>query len=119
MNLPQDELRNLVELKHRSPHSVLGMHPLADGSGLVVRAFAPGASQVEVRAVDGDAQPGLVLQPVHKFGVFEGITNAATKNFAYELLITDGHGKAHATRDPYSFLPTISEEDLFLFGKGD
>src|SRR6185503_9594512 len=111
MNLPQDELRNLVELKHRSPHSVLGMHPLADGSGLVVRAFVPGANSVEVRAVGGSAQPGLVLQSVHKFGVFEGITNAATKNFAYELVVTDGQGKAQTARDPYSFLPTVSDDD--------
>jgi len=119
MNLPQDELRNLVELKHRSPHSILGMHPLQDGSGVVVRVFVSGASKVEVRALsDGDG-PGLVLQQIHKFGVFEGISNAVTQVFPYELVITDGQGKEQVTRDTYSFLPTVSEEDQYLYGKGD
>ena len=99
MNLPQDELRNLVELRHRSPHGILGMHPLADGSGVVVRAFVPSATKIEVRAVNGESDPALVLQQVHKAGVFEGISNAATQVFAYELVITDGQGKEHVTRD--------------------
>jgi len=37
MLLTQDELQSLVEVKHRSPHRLLGMHPLGDGSGLVAR----------------------------------------------------------------------------------
>jgi hypothetical protein len=40
MLLTKDELRSLVELKHQSPHSLLGMQPLGDGSGLVARAHA-------------------------------------------------------------------------------
>ena len=60
MNLAPEELRNLVELKHRSPHSVLGMHPLADGSGLVVRAFVPGFKlKVPVRT-KGVVSPGEI-----------------------------------------------------------
>ena len=29
MLLTKDELRSLIELKHQSPHTLLGMHPLA------------------------------------------------------------------------------------------
>ena len=47
MVLTRDELRSLVEANNRSPHQLLGMHPLGDGSGIVVRASLPGA------AVDG------------------------------------------------------------------
>jgi len=47
MILTPDELRSLIELKHQSPHTLLGMHPLGDGSGLVVRAFLPDAAARE------------------------------------------------------------------------
>ena len=43
----------------------------------------------------------------------------ANSVYAYDLVITDHQGKTRRTRDAYSFLPTLGEADLFLFGKGD
>ena len=75
MILAPEELRRLVELKHPSPHAVLGMHPLADGSGVVVRAFLPKAGKVEVHALGEKSPPPFELQRIHqKDGVFEGVT---------------------------------------------
>src|SRR5208283_1352328 len=51
MILTLDELRSLMELKHQSPHTLLGMHPLGDQSGLVVRALLPDAKKVEIQPV--------------------------------------------------------------------
>ena len=51
--------------------------------------------------------------------VFEGVTKLAKAVYAYDLVITDHQGKTRRTRDAYSFLPTLGEADLFLFGKGD
>ena len=114
-----DELWTFVELRHRSPHGVLGMHPLGAGPEVVVRAFQPGAAKVEIRALDEADGPNLELQRIHHAGVFEAVAGAARGVYAYELVVTDGQGKTQTARDPYSFLPTLSEEDLFLFGKGD
>ena len=120
MILSPEELRRLVELKHRSPHAVLGMHPLADGSGLVVRAFLPHAAKVEVHPLAENGPPPFELQRIHqKDGVFEGVTPAANQVYPYELVVTVGSGSVQRQRDPYSFLPTLSEEDLYLLGKGD
>src|SRR5436190_9595299 len=120
MILSPEELRRLVELKHRSPHTALGMHPLADGSGVVVRAFLPSAGKVEVHPLEKSGPPPFELQRIHqKDGIFEGVTTAATKVYAYELVVTAGPGEIQRQRDPYSFLPTLSEEDLYLLGKGD
>jgi len=119
MILLQDELRKLTELKHRSPHAILGLHPRSDASGLVARAFFPHAAKVELRPVGAAAHPSFELQRIHKSGLFEGATDVGTQVFKYELLVTDDKGNTRTIRDPYSFLPTLSEEDLYLFGKGD
>ena len=48
MILTKDELESLIEARHRCPHQLLGMHPLGDGTGVVVRAFVSNAAQVEI-----------------------------------------------------------------------
>ncbi|MGA2683920.1 MAG: 1,4-alpha-glucan branching protein GlgB [Verrucomicrobiota bacterium] len=59
------------------------------------------------------------MKRVHETGLFEGITRTANKVYAYDLVITTHQGHPRRTRDAFSFLPTLGESDLFLFGKGD
>ena len=119
MLLTQDELRSLTELKHPSPHTLLGMHPLGDSAGIVVRALLPNAARVEIRPVHEKRKPGFVLERIPGTDLFEGVTRSATKVYAYDLVITDHQNQTRRTRDAYSFLPTLGESDLYLFGKGD
>jgi 1,4-alpha-glucan branching enzyme len=119
MILSSAELRSLVELKHQSPHALLGMHPLSAGSGLVVRAFLPDAAKVEVRPVHEKDRPKFELARIPNTEIFEGVTLGASKVYAYDLVVTNHHGKTRHSRDAYSFLPTLGEADLYLFGKGD
>jgi 1,4-alpha-glucan branching enzyme len=119
MILSPAELRSLVDLKHQSPHSLLGMQPLGDGSGLVARAMLPDAAKVEVQPVHEKDKPKFELKRIPNTDIFEGVTTAAKKVYAYDLVITTHDGKTRRTRDAFSFLPTLGESDLFLFGKGD
>ena len=119
MLLTQNELRSLVEVRNSSPHAVLGLHALGDGSGLVARAFLPNATKVEFAPVHEKAMPGIKLKRIAKTDVFEGVTKAVSRVYAYDIVITDAAGAIRRTRDPYSFLPTLGESDLYLFGKGD
>ncbi len=119
MILSHEELRSLVELTHQSPHSLLGMQPLGDKSGLVVRAFLPDAAKVEIHPTHEKTKPEFELQRIHEAGIFEGVTKSANRVYAYDLVITNHQGQSRRTRDPFSFLPTLGESDLFLFGKGD
>ena len=98
MILTHSELESLVHLKHRSPHELLGMHPLGDGSGVVVRTFAPGAKAVEIQPAHEKDKPTLKLKRIHRSGLFEGVTHEAAKVYAYDLVITEGEGAraAHA-----------------------
>jgi 1,4-alpha-glucan branching enzyme len=119
MLLTPDELRTLIEVRQREPHKLLGMHPLADGTGLVARAFLPDAAKVEIQPAREKDKPTFKLTREHKSGLFEGTTTGANRVYAYDLVITDHKGHVRRTRDPYSFLPTLDDGDLYLFGKGD
>src|SRR5580765_5255991 len=114
-----EELKALTELKHRSPHQLLGMHPLGNGSGVVARAFLPNAARVELEPTVEKDMPSFTLNRIPKTDVFEGTVTTADRVYAYDLVITDRSGQVHRSRDPYSFLPTISEADLYLFGQGE
>src|SRR6266699_1056584 len=119
MLLTAHELEGLVNVQHRSHHPLLGAHPLGDGSGLVVRAFLPDAAAVEIVPVHEKNRPAIKLKRLHAAGVFEGVTREANRVYAYDLVIVDHQGNRRRTRDPYSFLPTLGETDLYLFGQGN
>src|SRR5262245_11346579 len=119
MGLTQQDLQSLLEAKCRAPHQLLGMHPLGDGSGLMVRALTANAAKVAVEPVHEKEMPAFELQRTGNTPVFEGTTNGAGRVYAYDLVMTDSAGNVCRTRDPYSFLPTLGESDLYLFGKGD
>src|SRR6187549_3407379 len=119
MLLTHEELKTLLELRHRSPHQLLGLHPLPDGSGLVARAWVPKAERVDVRPVPGQKHPAFALERIPNTDIFEGRTPGASRVYPYELVIAEPGGQVRKLRDPYSFLPTLGEADLYLFGKGD
>ena len=119
MILTNAELESLVQVRQATPHQLLGMHPLGAKPGVVVRAFLPDAVQVELAPTHEKNKPALRLERLHPDGVFEGITEKAHAVYAYDLIITDAAGEVHRTRDPYSFLPTLGESDLYLFGQGN
>jgi 1,4-alpha-glucan branching enzyme len=59
------------------------------------------------------------LRRLHDSGLFEGVSKEAQTVYAYDLIITSRLGEQYQTRDPYSFLPTLGETDLYLFGQGN
>jgi 1,4-alpha-glucan branching enzyme len=119
MILSKGELQSLVEVKNGCPHQLLGLHPLGAGKGLVARACVPDAAKVAIEPVLEKDKPVINLKRIPHTDIFEGITQATDRVYAYDLVITDHAGKMRRTRDPYSFLPTLGEGDLYLFGKGD
>ena len=115
MRLSPAELTALVDAKETSPHRFLGLHPLA-GGGLVARSLFPWASACEL-VPEGPAKP-VPMKQLHASGVFEAEL-AGDRPFRYRFRVTYPDGVSRLVDDPYRFLPTISEDDLFLLGKGD
>jgi 1,4-alpha-glucan branching enzyme len=94
------------------------MHLLGTGAGLVARVFWPRAAEVEIIPTHEKNKPRIRLQQIRP-GLFEGTTAQAKAVYAYDLLITEQDGTKVQSRDPYSFLPTVGETDLYLFGQGN
>ena len=105
MILTPDELRSLVELTHQSPHTLLGMHPLGDQSGLVVRALLPDAKKVEIQPVHEKDKPKFELKRIPNTDIFEGVTKLASAVYAYDLVITTKQGQRRRTQHFYSRIP--------------
>src|SRR5208337_3706395 len=75
---PDNELERLLAFEHHDPHSILGAH--LDGKYLVVRAFRPDASHIEL-LVPGDApRPMRLRDPA---GLFEAMVEGRVSIFPY------------------------------------
>ncbi|MGC8989223.1 MAG: 1,4-alpha-glucan branching protein GlgB [Verrucomicrobiia bacterium] len=118
MILSESEFELLTQLRHRSPHDLLGMHVLGNKRGVVVRALVPGAQRITAVPTVETHLPPIRLTRLPQSDLFEGVSDAINRVYAYNLVIEDKSGKALVTRDPYSFLPTLGELDLHLFGQG-
>src|SRR5262245_25444429 len=113
---PADRSR-LLAGEHSSPHSILGLHPAnVDGrSGAIVRAFHPDATDVDCLTPNGDWQP---LEP-QGGGLFSRFLPSVTPPCDYRLRFRFADGNTWERRDPYRFLPTLGDMDLYLFGEGN
>jgi len=95
------------------------MHPLtrSRSAGVVVRALVRDAQDCAVVEVaSGQAWPMTRLAPEGAFEVF--IPKRPTV-FRYQLRVTHPGGDLRQFFDPYSFLPTLGEQDLYLFNEGN
>ncbi len=119
MILTGDEMESLIQATNRNPHQLLGMHPMSDPKGVVVRALLSDAASVEAVPTQEKDKPAIKLERLHKSGLFEALSAKASRVYAYDLVITDHQGRVRRTRDAYSFLPTLGETDVYLFAQGN
>src|SRR3954467_13798961 len=107
------EADQLITRQHANPHGYLGAHP--DNGSVVIRTFRPAASKVQVGAADGTPEAPRRVPPG---GVFEGRIKGAKLPLAYQLEVDYGESGTITIEDPYRFMPTIGELDVYLLGEG-
>jgi 1,4-alpha-glucan branching enzyme len=114
------EIERLVAGQHHDPHSVLGAHPVpGEGpvvEGTVIRALRPLAASITAVLSDGSRHP---MTHSH-LGVFEAmVPGEAESVLDYRLEVTYVNGDDPQLQDdPYRYLPTLGELDLYLIGEG-
>jgi 1,4-alpha-glucan branching enzyme len=114
MSLPAlhpDHVRSLVEGRHPRPHDALGQHPV-DGGGHVIRVIRPLASAVTAIRADGTRLP---MEHVDG-GLWEVLAPGAGQSYTVETAYDNG--PTWTADDPYRFVPSVGEIDLYLWGEG-
>jgi 1,4-alpha-glucan branching enzyme len=106
-------LDRLARREHPEPHAILGAHQGEEGT-VIIRALRPGAQGIAVRVGRRKAAP---LTQIHPAGIFEGTVKGELP-LSYRLEVDYGPGGTFTIVDPYAFLPTVGELDLYLMGEG-
>jgi 1,4-alpha-glucan branching enzyme len=109
---PAADLDNLLAGTHHDPHALLGPHP--GPAGTVLRVLRPGADAV-VAVVAGERPVELTL--IHPGGVFAAVISDSEQVPDYRLRVRYADTEVDID-DPYRFLPTLGELDLYLIGEG-
>lgn len=119
MIISDGELQSFLSARHATPHDRLGMHQVvADKKiiGIVARAYLQDALHCSVEDVStGDLLP---MERLDDSGFFETFIETRSKVFQYRFVIIGNNGDVRYQYDPYSFLPTVSAYDCYLFGQG-
>lgn len=110
-NIPAEDLRRLLALRHQDPHSILGAHPTE--RGVIVRAYRPAAQKIFLLV---DDQPPREMLRRPEAGLFEVLLSERRAVFPYRLRI-HYPGLVVTIREPYSFPPTLGELDLYLWAE--
>src|SRR5512140_1612426 len=117
-----DDIQRILSNDHHDPFAVLGAHLVShDGiPAVAIRAYLPDASSAFVipdQPVDGQA--GFPMQRVRKEGFFEALIPGRSTLFRYQLRKTTPDGRTELFHDSYSFMPTLTDFDIYLFNAGD
>lgn len=134
-----DDVYRVMYNDHHDPFQVLGPHSMQlDGKPcLVIRAFIPDAENVAVvvperkRAAAGKKgktsptkttlprEKEYPMEKIHPNGFFEVVIENQKDVFQYELRKTTPSGSIETFHDSYSFMPTLTDFDIYLFNAGD
>jgi 1,4-alpha-glucan branching enzyme len=117
--IPAKELDAFLHHRQANPHGWLGMHPLTHKrrKGVVVRAFLRGAVKCEVVELDAPGAPAHAMEQLAPAGFFE-LFLPDREVCRYQLRYQTAWGEIHQVYNAYSFLPTLSDQDLYLFNEG-
>lgn len=120
---PDEELRALADGTHGNPHFVLGQHEVVGQHS--VSGAPEGAQRVSIRARRPFAEAvtavlatsGERVELEHvAHGIWAGEHDRGLDDYVLEARYEGGH--VATADDPYRFMPSIGEIDLFLFGEG-
>ena len=120
MIIPESELKAFLHNHQANPHGWLGMHPakVKRRNGVVVRAFRRNAVTCAVVDLETKGTPAYPMELLAPEGFFE-VFIPVPKIFRHQLRFETSWGDIHQIHNAYSFLPTLSEQDLYLFNEGN
>lgn len=113
--LLENEIDQIVYSNTKDPYGILGMHKLNENQ-VVVRVFHPASKKIEI--VSDALKESFVLDKIHQDGLYEGVIES-NDVFDYIVKYTNFEDFSWSIKDPYSFLPVLTEYDTYLFNEGN
>jgi 1,4-alpha-glucan branching enzyme len=117
--ITQDEILRITRFEESNPGLILGPH--SSSGSRAVRAFLPLAKRAWVQHPVGVWK--VEMNRLSPDGFYEALLNESLEydesKHQYLIGYEDSSGYEHLTEDPYCFKPTISDYELYLFGKGE
>ena len=112
------EVEAIAKSDHQDPFSVLGMHDIEYNGerAIVVRAHFTDAREAFVYVMAENKLHPMARIP--NTGFFEAVFPERQEFFRYQLELVSEDGERRRFHDVYSFLPILSEDDLYLYGEG-
>ncbi|MDH3251817.1 MAG: 1,4-alpha-glucan branching protein GlgB [Ignavibacteria bacterium] len=118
---PVDDVYRVIYNDHYDPFRVLGIHriELEGKNAVVVRSFLPAAGRVWVIEEQNGTTREHPMNRLHDEGFFEVVVPGRQDVFPYKLKMETLRETVETFHDSYSFLPTLTEFDIYLFNAGD
>ena len=113
--LSQQQINDIVHGSIGNPFDLLGMH-ISPKQGIFVRVLAPHACKIDI--LDAQRHKLGTMTSLHPDGLFQMDFPNKKACFTYWLKIFTSPTESYITRDPYSFLPFLSDFDLHLMSEG-
>lgn len=117
MVISKDELKSIVSARCALPQEFLGMHKCK--GGIVVRAYIVNAKSCHLVDLRKSARKSAEMEKLDPSGFFELFIKGARKPFPYRFRVERYDGEIREFADAYSFPPSLTDEELYLFGLGD
>ena len=117
MVISKDELKSIVSAQCGLPQEFLGMHKCK--GGIVVRAYIVNAKSCHLVDLRKSARKSAEMEKLDPSGFFELFIKGARKPFPYRFRVERYDGEIREFADAYSFPPSLTDEELYLFGLGD
>lgn len=114
------DLESLLRVNHAHPHTVLGMHLDKKDAicGLRVTAYLREVKSCEVVDLSRKPNKYYPMKKLNEDSLFQAFIPNRKKPFPYKFKVTNFSGNTFEIYDPYSFLPSLSDQDLYLFNEG-
>ena len=119
MRITKKEIELITSVKCAQPHEHLGMHLQQKGKKNCLDSPRHLNDAKSCHLVDVVNDSKLYeLKRLTKDGLFEGVIEDRNEVFHYLLRIERFNGEICQFSDFYSFLPTLSDDDVYLFSEG-
>ena len=115
------QISKILEGHYRFPMSVLGLHIVADENKkyVVIRYYNPRA--ISAGVIKAGKRNAIPMPSIHPNGIFEAKIEDTEAPFDYKIKFKIENGREFKIEDTYNpkFKFEITDEDAYLFGKGE